>query len=125
MSPTGPLADRVTAPVPVTIAAPVPIPVAIAATIPDEGARAIEAEQATRRADASVLQTAGQRRINIIWEVTQALIAILVTTAVIYTSLKGIEAKTLEAGFFAIVSTYLARTNHTKVGGVGPHESGR
>jgi len=89
------------------------------------GARATATDLATSRSDAAILSTAGQRWINRLWEVTQALIAVAVTLAEIVAAFKGIESKTLDAGFFAIISMYLARTNHTKMGGVGPNETGR
>lgn len=63
--------------------------------------------------------TAGQRRINIMWETTQALIALMVTAALIYVSVKGIEGEELKNAFFLIIGFYFSRTNHTNVGGVG------
>jgi len=64
-------------------------------------------------------KTAGQRRINIIWEVTQAMVTVSITGAEIYAQLHSIQAPMLDAAFFAVTSTYLARTNHTKMGGIG------
>lgn len=69
--------------------------------------------------------TAGQRWVNRLWEVTQAVIAVTVTIAEIVAAFKGIESKTLDAGFFAIIAMYLARTNHTKIGGVSTNYNGR
>lgn len=71
------------------------------------------------------LVTAGQRRINVIWEVTQALVTILITCAAIYCSIIGIKADVLNFAFIAVISTYYARTNHTKIGGVPSHQEGR
>lgn len=70
------------------------------------------------------MNTAGQRRINLIWEFTQAAIAISITWAVIYTALKDLKSDVLTNAFFLIVSMYFVRTNHTLVGGTGkkPHE---
>ena len=68
---------------------------------------------------------AGQRRINLIWEMTQALVTLIVTSAAIYCAIMGIDSKVVDYGFIAVVSTYLARTNHTKIGGVGANEIGR
>lgn len=62
--------------------------------------------------------TAGQRRINLIWEVTQGLIAIMITSSVIYTSINKIESDVLTNAFFLIVSMYFVRTNHSFIGGV-------
>ena len=64
------------------------------------------------------LRTAGQRRINIIWEITQAAVTILITCAAIYCAVNGVKADVLNFAFVAVISTYYARTNHTKVGGV-------
>lgn len=65
------------------------------------------------------ITTAGQRRVNLIWEFTQAAIAIMVTSALIYISVKKIEAQELKNAFFLIVSMYFVRTNHQLIGGVG------
>lgn len=62
---------------------------------------------------------AGQRRINLIWEMTQAIIAVSITGAKIYTSIKNIESPALTNAFFLIVSMYFVRTNHQLSGGVG------
>jgi len=77
--------------------------------------------------------TLGQRRINVLWEVTQAIVAVLVTAVTLACSAtliirgeKGAEAFLLMSNaFFVVISTYLTRTNHTKTGGVGPNETGR
>lgn len=63
---------------------------------------------------------AGQRRINVMWEVTQGLIALSITWSVIYCSLKGIDSRIINNAFFLIVSMYFVRTNHTLMGGVKP-----
>lgn len=63
--------------------------------------------------------TKGQRTINKIWEVTQAVIAISITAAKIYTAIYQIESADLTNAFFLIVSMYFVRTNHHLTGGVG------
>lgn len=63
---------------------------------------------------------AGQRRINIIWEVTQAIIAMAITFAVIAAQLQKIESAVLNNAFFLIVGFYYSRTNHASIGGIGP-----
>lgn len=63
--------------------------------------------------------TAGQRRVNLVWEITQAVIAVMITTAVIICEIKRIESPVLANAFFLIVAMYFVRTNHTRVGGVG------
>jgi hypothetical protein len=67
----------------------------------------------------------GQRRINLIWEATQASVAVLLSMAVIYCAINKIDAPILNYGFIAVISTYYARTNHTKIGGVGVDAVGR
>lgn len=76
----------------------------------------------TRQQD---LTTAGQRRINLIWEYTQATVTVLITAAAIYCAVQGIDADVLNFAFVAVISTYYARTNHTKVGGVSASYTGR
>lgn len=71
--------------------------------------------------------TASQRRVNLIWETTQAIIAVGVTLATVIVaailSIRG-DAGTaafllLSNAFFLIIGFYFSRTNHTKVGGIG------
>lgn len=69
--------------------------------------------------------TAGQRRINLMWEGTQALIALAVTAALIYVSVKAIDSEELKNAFFLIIGFYFSRTNHTAVGGVGKRDQAR
>lgn len=67
--------------------------------------------------------TRGQRRINLIWEVTQATIAVLITGAVILSVFKGLSSELLASAFGMIVGMYFQRTNHVKIGGVGGTDS--
>lgn len=76
----------------------------------------------TRQQDMVV---AGQRRINLIWEFTQAAVTILITAAAIYCAVYKITADVLNYAFIAVISTYYARTNHTKIGGVVANQEGR
>lgn len=71
------------------------------------------------------ITTAGQRRINLIWEMTQATISVLITGAMIYCIVKDIDTKELSAAFFMVITMYLLRTNHTKIGGVFKGQEGR
>lgn len=64
--------------------------------------------------------TEGQRRTSLLWESTQAAISVAITLAVIYCAVAQISSETITNAFFFIVATYFTRTNHTKVGGVGP-----
>lgn len=75
--------------------------------------------------------TAGQRRINLIWESTQSAIAILVTGITVYvlarvsvslsdvTSNQLIAAMQLNVMATLILSFYFSRTNHAAIGGIG------
>lgn len=67
-----------------------------------------------------------QRQINRIWELTQATIAILVTTStLIVASSLATEDSTntsafilLSNSFFLVIGFYFGRTNHTRTGGL-------
>jgi hypothetical protein len=62
----------------------------------------------------------GQRRINLIWESTQAIIAVTVVVSYVILTIKRIDVPTtLNNLLFVIVTFYFARTNHTTLGGVG------
>lgn len=83
---------------------------------------------------AADLITAGQRRVNILWEKTQAIIAVTVcaTTLVVASKMcfdKGDVSNTafqlLSNVFFLVVGTYFQRTNHQRIGGVGAGDTGR
>lgn len=118
---------------------PVPVVVAGTTATPLPAAAAQVQQQAT---DPSIpakttfqqdLITAGQRRVNLIWEYTQAVIAITVTAAtlsvcwvLVYRGDGAMGAFLLLSNvFFLVVGTYFPRTNHTKTGGVGANEVGR
>jgi hypothetical protein len=70
--------------------------------------------------------TAGQRRINLIWETTQGVIAVAMVATVCGSVLMEVE---LPAQFWVlaaiVINAYFQRTNHTKIGGVGANELGR
>jgi len=59
-----------------------------------------------------------QRTVNMLWELTQAIIAAAVTTAFVIAQFKRIESNTLNGAFFLIIGFYFGRTNHSNVGGV-------
>lgn|SRR5678816_2803916 len=71
--------------------------------------------------------TAGQRRINLIWEITQAIIAVLVVGANMAVAIaQGLGATSsrefpsiLSSALFLVVGFYFSRTNHAAIGGVG------
>lgn len=68
----------------------------------------------------------GQRRVNLIWETTQAVIALAVTLATLYAAtsltLRGNAGDAafllLSNAFFLVIGFYFGRTNHQRVGGV-------
>ena len=69
---------------------------------------------------------AGQRKINMIWEVTQAFIAIIIVLANMivgtYQGLQGanfIMPPILSNSMFLVVDFYFSRTNHSAIGGIG------
>lgn len=68
-------------------------------------------------------RTSGQRQTNLIWEVTQAIIAAGVTTAVVYAELTGKSSEILGNAFTLIIAIYFVRMNHTKIGGIGGTDS--
>lgn len=86
-----------------------------------------EPELAARgRADEKDRVAYGQRRINLVWEITQAAIAIMVTGDVLFVSTwlvvnnHGDTAFVLLAGLAnLVIAFYFQRTNHTRTGGVG------
>lgn len=79
------------------------------------------------------LVVAGQRRINLIWEVTQSVVALLVTASTLYVSCRLAIADQAGSGaflllsnvFFLVLGTYFQRTNHQKIGGVKEGDGGR
>ncbi len=114
----------------VEVVAPVPIPVVAAA-----GAGEIHAAYQSQLGDPSVpaqttfqqdLVSAGQRRINLIWEWTQSIISVIVVVSnmivAIYDGLGHSDSAyptILSSSLFLIVGFYFSRTNHSAVGGVG------
>jgi len=70
------------------------------------------------------LVTAGQRRVNLIWEYTQSAIALLVVGATMikaFLTASGEQIPTIMAvAFGTVVGFYFSRTNHAAIGGVGP-----
>ena len=78
----------------------------------------------TRQED---LVTEGQRRINLIWEWTQAIISVVVVSANMAVAVwQGLMPGPhvefpviLSSSLFLIVGFYFSRTNHAAIGGVG------
>lgn len=75
--------------------------------------------------------TASQRRVNMVWEYTQSVIALLVTISALYVSVRMSQptdsgaSSLLSNAFFLVIGFYFGRTNHTNVGGVQPPYQGR
>jgi hypothetical protein len=65
------------------------------------------------------ITTAGQRKVNLIWEYTQSSIAFIVTGALVYVTIMKIDAQELKNAFFLIIGFYFSRTNHQSIGGIG------
>lgn len=72
------------------------------------------------------LTTAGQRRVNLIWEYTQAAIAIVVVLANIIVAVFNAVTLTnnehpdiLTSSLFLVIGFYFSRTNHAQIGGIG------
>jgi hypothetical protein len=67
------------------------------------------------------LHTAGARKINLIWEFTQAFIAFAVTIATLYSAVVSPEMLPAILGnaFFLVIGFYFGRTNHARTGGTG------
>lgn len=65
--------------------------------------------------------TASQRTINLVWELTQAAIAILVVSAnVLAAFYLPTESTILGNAFFLVIGFYFGRTNHARAGGLPP-----
>lgn len=110
----------------------VPVLAPIGATPTErEAARQDAVGVAATKATELALVMHGQRQINRIWEVTQAIITISVTLAMVgaaFVMMLGYTAQIpseLTNAFFMVLAFYLQRTNHTAKGGVGVGETGR
>lgn len=65
------------------------------------------------------ITTAGQRKVNLIWEYNQALISMAITLATIYCAITKTVSSELTNAFFLVVGFYFSRTNHAAIGGIG------
>lgn len=73
------------------------------------------------------LTVAGQRRVNLIWEYTQAIIAVIVVLANILAALVNVfdnksseqVPTVLSSSLFLVIGFYFSRTNHQAIGGLG------
>lgn len=108
-------------PQPVVVANPDPLPVVVASVEPVKPSAT--ADNPPARATTTSEQdrgTLGQRRVNLLWEGTQGIVALVLVGTACFALLRGIS---LPAEYWLllgiVVNSYFTRTNHTKIGGVG------
>lgn len=107
-------------------------PVTVAA-IAHAGGEPVPGRAEAQKAEQSEtsLRTESQRRINLIWEATQAVVTVMVVASTLFIAGSLILSENVENSdratafllvsnaFFLIVTAYYQRTNHTRTGGVG------
>jgi hypothetical protein len=76
------------------------------------------------------LVVAGQRRVNLIWEYTQAFIAIGVVIVSMVAAVVAMLAGKEVSAFLSfvcgnVVGFYFSRTNHAAIGGIGEKPTGK
>lgn len=129
MSPEAPPVTVVDQPVSVVIQGPTPVPVEVINAAPPQSHMQVQATDPSLPARTTFQQdltTAGQRQINLIWEWTQAIIALLVVAATMGCGIVAMFQKEVQiptiisVAFGTVVGFYFSRTNHEKVGGIGP-----
>lgn len=119
---------------PVKVIGPTDVPKAAQVGDPFTAPTTTAAEEETKK---------GQRRVNLIWELMQALLALIVINTTLYVSARlalltvdqtssekqlamAITAFMLVSNLASlIIGFYFGRTNHQKVGGVGSSDTGR
>lgn len=74
------------------------------------------------------INTANQRKINLIWEYTQSFIAIVVVLATMISGViiitMNIQIPTIfSVAFGTVIGFYFSRTNHQAIGGIGQKPS--
>ena len=92
--------------------------------MPDETERPLTSTTTTEQDRHSY----GQRRINLIWETTQAVIAVIVTLATLYVAAQLAlrdDAQTaafllLSNAFFLVIGFYFSRSNHNRINDTAP-----
>lgn len=63
---------------------------------------------------------AGQRKVNLIWEVTQAAIALMIVLTIVLVAVLQREIPDILSNCgFLVLGFYFSRTNHSAIGGVG------
>ena len=79
----------------------------------------------TTTTEETALRTKGQRHINLLWEICQAIVVLSVDGTELYSQLNGLKTPILDGAFLLVTGMYLQRTNHTNTGGVGKDHQGR
>lgn len=103
----------------IPIEVPAPVPLVPAPPLPPQTTEQEDIVALSTR-DARDRVTEGQRRVNILWEATQGVIAVILVLTVCMGTLLDREIKNELWLLAAIVANaYFQRTNHTRVGGVG------
>lgn len=108
--------------VPITVETETPLPVAIQGDIPVDPNRNPSTTSATPLPDALKLAAQRRNKINLLWELTQAFLALTLTLAAIYSatiSTRG-ESETLKNGLFVVIGFYFGRTNHARPTALDP-----
>ena len=111
--------------------------------VPSEPAKVGDTNIAPNTTAAADKVSAGQRRVNLIWEVMQAFIAgsvvgggLFIAGTLSYVAVNPAVTErqvAIASGAFLLISNlvslvigfYFGRTNHQRTGGVGPHDIGR
>ena len=116
-------------PTPVTLSSPNPVPVEVVKA-PIQKVQGVQSQLHDPSIAATTtfqedLTTAGQRQINLIWERTQATIAIVVVIVAMVASVYGMVYDTdipnlVSVAFGMVTGFYFSRTNHAAIGGAGP-----
>lgn len=99
---------------PIAATEPLPVPpvnvTVVAPTPPTLVAKSEGVTLAPNTTEAQDKISEGQRRINIVWEATQAVIALTITFAIVYLAIVQTPAETITNAFFLIVGFYFSRT---------------
>jgi hypothetical protein len=119
-------------PVPVTFETPIPVQID-PATLPKPRTPGVQNQAqdpsiAAKTTFQEDLTTAGQRRVNLIWEYTQSFVTLLVVaTNMVVAGVNAISGTgvvrehpvILSSSLFLILGFYYSRTNHAAIGGTG------
>lgn len=73
-------------------------------------------EPTTEKGEAKKKAATRKSNINMLWEYTQAFLAISLVLASIYTAISGTnpESETLKNALFVVIGFYFGRTNHAR-----------